>query len=92
MELLLNLSAVDGDLVVVSGVKRSSICWASWKSVEDVVVEPLLKRRVLTSELDNFLSNNTSEEGCKWGSLIGSESSNVSNYLFINLLKGIALF
>ena len=41
MKFLLYISSVDSDLVVVSRVKRSSINWASWQSVKDVVVEPL---------------------------------------------------
>lgn len=64
-QLLLNLISIHSDLVVISASLRRSVDISIFlgKSLKNVVVEPLLKRGVFASELHNFLSNNTSEEG-----------------------------
>mmetsp|Transcript_21396 Transcript_21396/g.33092 ORF Transcript_21396/g.33092 Transcript_21396/m.33092 type:complete len:705 (+) Transcript_21396:1078-3192(+) len=63
LELLLESTSVDLDLVVVARVERSSIdALLARKGLVDVEVEPLLQRRVLSSKLHDFLGNDTSEE------------------------------
>jgi hypothetical protein len=50
-------------LIVVSGTERSSVDFTRWKRLKGVIVEPLLQRSILASELDNLLGHNTSKEG-----------------------------
>jgi len=61
-QFFLDLTSVDNDLVVVSAVHGSAISGTLRESLEDVVVQPLLQRRIFSSILDYFLGNNTTEE------------------------------
>jgi len=62
----LDVSAENLDLVVVSTVCGSSINGTFWKGFKNIIVEPLFQRTILSSELDDFLSNYTSEECSLW--------------------------
>jgi len=62
----LDVSAKNLDLVVVSTVSGSSINGTFWKGFKNIIVEPLFQRTILSSELDDFLSNYTSEECSLW--------------------------
>lgn len=62
-ELLLDLITKDGDLVVVSCAVEVSVNLFSWESDELFEVEELSDRSVLSSDLDNFLSSDSSKEG-----------------------------
>jgi hypothetical protein len=66
-KLLLQVLSVNFNLVIVSAVERGSVnTLFSWQSLVDVKVKPLLHWGILTGELDNFLSNDSSEESCHW--------------------------
>jgi hypothetical protein len=60
----LNFSAENLDLVIVSTICRGSINWTFRKCFKNVIMEPLFQWAILSSKLDNFLSNNTSEKCC----------------------------
>lgn len=55
-------------------------------------MEPLLKRRVLPSELDDLLSDNTTEESGLGGDGAGREGSSLSNYIFVKFFDKMSLF
>jgi hypothetical protein len=61
-QFFLDLTSVNNDLVVVSAVHWGAIGGATRESLENVVVQPLLQRRIFSSILDYFLGNNTTEE------------------------------
>ena len=50
-------------------------------------MSPLFKRHVLASELDNFLSNQTTEHGSLGGDRTSTVGSNISNDGLINLFN-----
>lgn len=54
---------------------------------EAFVVQPLSEGSVLTSVLDNFLSNNTTPEGSKRSDLSSSKESNISDGVFFDFFN-----
>ena len=61
-EFFLNFSSQNLNLVIISAIHRLSVYLTFGYDLKDLVVEPLLERRVLASVFDKFLSNNTTEE------------------------------
>ena len=61
-QFFLDLTSVNKDLVVVSAVHWCAISWATREGLKNVVVQPLLQRRIFSSILDYFLGNDTTEE------------------------------
>jgi len=57
----------------------------SWKSLVDIKVEPLLQRCVLSGELHNLLSDDTSEEGGHWGDGFIAIRNSFVEYILFNI-------
>lgn len=65
VELFLDVPTVNGGLRIISIVPGCSVFLAIVYCLEDIVVQPLSERHVLSGKLDNFLSHNSSEESRK---------------------------
>jgi hypothetical protein len=71
-------------IVVVSRRFDCSLNITVGQNLEEFVVEPLSKRRVLSGELNDFLGDDTSPERAAWGNLSWAISSDILNKFFIN--------
>jgi|TARA_B110001450_G_C17519015_1_gene439750 hypothetical protein len=65
-KLLLELLTIDSNLIVVSTTSSGSVDLVSWKSLKDIEVKPLFHWRILSSELNDFLGDDTTKEGRSW--------------------------
>jgi hypothetical protein len=62
-QLFLNFTAKHLNLIVVAAVQGSSVDGTLRKALKDIIVKPLVQRRVFTCVLYDFLGNDTAEEG-----------------------------
>lgn len=62
LEILLNLATVNANLVVIATTLGLAVNLSTRKTLEDIVMQPLVKRSVLASLLDELLSDDTTEE------------------------------
>lgn len=61
--LFLDLTAKHLNLIVVAAVHGSSVDGTLRKALKDIIVQPLVQRRVFACVLNNFLGDDTAEEG-----------------------------
>jgi hypothetical protein len=85
-EFLLDFASINENLIVVAAVKRSAVSCSTRKSLEDVIMQPLLKGRILACILHDLLSDDTTEEGSHgWDACLRIESG-IADYFFIKFL------
>lgn len=89
-EFLLNLTAVHLDLVIVTAAHRLTVGLLR-KRLKDIVMKPLSHGGVLSSPLDNFLGNDSTEEGSLRADGASSISCGVQYNLVVKLLDEMTL-
>jgi len=87
LESFLNFTTVHSNLIIVSAVHGFSVNFVLGQRFEYIIVEPLLERRVFASKLDNFLSNDSTEEGGLSGDGAGREGSSLSDNIFVEFIN-----
>jgi hypothetical protein len=91
LDAFLDSSSENLDLVVVSAVLGLTVdVFTLRKSSEDIEINPLLERGVLSSRLDNFLANQSSIKGTQRRKGASRESCSSSNDLFVDIFNGLA--
>lgn len=92
-KLLLYFATEDLNLVVVSAILGLTICFLlEVNAFKNVVVEPLLEWGVLSGELNNFLSDDTTEESALRHKGACSESSDLLNEIQVELFSLVLTF
>ena len=91
-KLFLHLSAKNLDLVIVSTICRGSINWTFRKCFKNIIMEPLFQWAILSSKLDNFLSNNTTKKCCLGTNRTCRVSGSVFNNIFVDFFNKVQLF
>lgn len=83
----MEFSTENSDLIIVLTVLNSSVDFTVREGFEAFIMQPLSQRGELTSELDNFLSDDTTPEGSEGGNLSSSEVGNVSDGIFFDFFN-----
>jgi hypothetical protein len=86
LELLLNLLAVDADLIIVAAIHWLAVdVFFPGQSLEDVVMKPLLQGRVLAGLLHDLLSDDATEERSHWRDGALREADSILDDFFLDL-------
>jgi hypothetical protein len=86
-EFLLNFTSINENLVIIAAVKRITVSSYARKSLEDIIMQPLLERGVLASILHYFLGDDTTEEGGHRRDACTRIESGVADYFFFKLIN-----
>jgi hypothetical protein len=88
----LNFATEDHNLIIVATTLGLTINFSSRNGNKYIVMKPLLKRRVFASELNDFLSEETTEESGLRRNGTARVASGLDNHLFVKLLAVVVLF
>jgi hypothetical protein len=91
LKFALNFPAKNLNLVVIATVFHLAVHFTSGNGLEDIVMEPLLERRVFAGEFYNFLGEEATEESGLGANRAGRVDGSLHHNVFFNFFDEVEL-